>query len=122
MHEQYPFQTLLGNGLYLLQREPQIPVILNELVQTLAQCLEYQACVFTTTFVVDEVLVEQDQVVVGTTFVSDVVQDLDFYFGTGVVAGNATDYLHGVVVLVFYVLAFQGSTECSVAQMTYDFV
>lgn len=114
MHESNSLQDLSGDALDLLELEAVVLVALDEFKQRLAQGFEHQTGVLVSVLVVHEVLVQQHQIVFVTSFVAKVFKDLYLNLGALVVPFDCSDDFDGVVVVVFDVLALQGSAESTV--------
>ena len=97
---------MLGDALDLLNAEAVVLVAFDKFVERFAKGFEDHAGVFVLVLPVSEVLVQQHEVLLVATFGANVIKDLYFNFGGGVVAWDCTDDFDCVVTLILHRLTF----------------
>ena len=70
----------------------------------------------------DERVNKMDQIMVISTFSSDVIQDFNFYFCTRIVSLDCPDDLDSIITVVSQILALESSSKCAITKVTHNFV
>jgi hypothetical protein len=128
VEELYGLEGLPGDLTDLVNMKSLVVVILNEVVQTFTQRLEYQAHVnmmaprFRIVGAVHEPLLQVDDAALAASVLLEVHQDLGLGLCAFGVAGHSSDDFYRVYAVFIYFKTLECPAECAIAKMSEDFV